>query len=62
MTGGIIALGMGVKDLRLTDLMVQFKRIATETFKKNRAPKYRVTQTIAEKMQKVLGDRNLLSR
>jgi hypothetical protein len=34
--------------------MVEFKRIATETFKKNRAPKYKVTQTLAEKMQKVL--------
>ncbi|KAI9853559.1 MAG: hypothetical protein M1813_002065 [Trichoglossum hirsutum] len=55
-TGGIIALGIAMKDLKLADLMANFKRIATETFKNNRAPKNKVMQTITEYglVQKIL--------
>jgi hypothetical protein len=37
-----------MKGLKLVDLMSQFKRIATETFKNNRAPKNKVIQKITE--------------
>ncbi|KAH0556157.1 hypothetical protein GP486_005910, partial [Trichoglossum hirsutum] len=47
-TGGIIALGMAMKNLMLPDLMAEFKKITTATFKHNRAPRNKVTQAITE--------------
>lgn len=52
--GGIIALGLGVKNLNLTDLLMEFKKIAKETFKNNRAPKDKLSQTVAGWFQKFL--------
>jgi hypothetical protein len=54
--GGIIALGMVMKDLTLPDLLEKFKEIAIATFKHNRAPKNKMMQTITENgvIQKVL--------
>jgi hypothetical protein len=47
---------MAMKDLKLTDLLEKFKKIATATFKHNRAPKNKMMQTITENgvVQKVL--------
>lgn len=52
--GGIIALGLGVKDMELGDLLEDFKRIAKETFKNNRAPKDKVSQAVAGWLYKFL--------
>jgi patatin-like phospholipase/acyl hydrolase len=45
-TGGIIALGLGLKDLPLSTLLETFKKIATITFKHNRAPSNRFFKSI----------------
>jgi hypothetical protein len=45
---------MGVKNMDLADLLVEFKKIAKETFKNNRAPKNKIFQATAGWLQKFL--------
>ncbi len=40
--------------MELVDLLAEFKKIAKETFKNNRAPKDKVSQTVAGWLQKFL--------
>lgn len=45
---------MGVKNMELADLLVEFKKIAKETFQSNRASKDKVSQAVAGWLQKFL--------
>lgn len=45
---------MGVKNMELADLLVEFKKIGKETFKNNRAPRDKVSQAVAGWLQNFL--------
>lgn len=45
---------MGVKNMELADLLVEFKKIAKETFKSNRAFRDKVSQAVAGYLQNFL--------